>query len=43
MSGTHADGYHRLLVWDMMEQPWLTRTSQRAAALKVEGDSCRCT
>ena len=20
--------YHRLLVWDMIEQPWLTRTAE---------------
>ena len=21
-------GYHKLLVWDMVEQPWLTRTAE---------------
>jgi SAM-dependent methyltransferase len=24
-----TDGYHRLLVWDMMRHPWLTQTAER--------------
>jgi SAM-dependent methyltransferase len=24
-----TDGYHRLLVWDMMRRPWLTQTAER--------------
>ena len=24
-----TDGYHKMLVWDMMERPWLTQTAER--------------